>query len=61
MEPMRGSVGIAPQCLPLAVGMFGAVQVILACLHNRDPKPVWAGCIIVWVSDSDKMPLIIPS
>ena len=61
MEPMRGSVGIASQCLPLAVAMFDAVQVILTYLRNRDPKPVWVGSIVVWVSDSDKMPLIIPS
>ena len=41
--------------------MFDVAQVILTYFRNRDPKLVWVGSIVVWVSDSDEMPLIIPS
>ena len=62
MEPMGGSVGMVPFfVIRLRVTPCGIVQVMLAYSRERDPKPAWAGSVVVWMSDSGEMPLIIPS
>ena len=53
MEPMGGSVGWVVLVSVSKLGFFNCV--------GKASRPVWVSFAVMWLKDSDEMPLIIPS